>query len=224
MNQQKVNKIDITSAEFYRNAIFLWVNATSERPSDTIWITEIAGCLRKAYYDRVEPAKFEGAQSVLIFFGEALHSRLELVLNKLYGNIFRSEVEVDTFVEDGDNIFKITGRADLVAEEFDTVVEIKTCGEIPDQPLLPHKRQLQYYLNLTGFNTGVLLYIARDGAMRTFVMKRDPAYEEEMIQRAKALYYALKYRRLPKGERLPIFCNSCPYRLLKCMPRNGKQS
>jgi len=224
MTQQKPSRIDITSAEFYRNAIFLWVNATSERPRDTIWITEIAGCLRKAYYDRVEPAKFDGVQSVLIFFGEALHSRLEMVLNKLYGNIFRSEVEVETFVDDRNTMFRISGKADLVAEELDTVVEIKTCGEIPREPLLPHKRQLQYYLNLTGFNTGVLLYIARDSSMRTFIVKRDPAYEEEMIQRAKALYYALKYRRPPKGEKIPILCSSCPYRLTKCITRNGKQS
>ncbi len=211
---------DLISADFYRNAIFLWMNSgSSYRPPDEIWITEIAGCLRRAYLERVEPVKYEHKQCVVMFLGQAIHEKLARVLTNLYGEIFEVEVEARTVVDIDGELIRIVGRADIVCRRLNVVIEVKTCGEIPSRPYTIHVRQLQYYLNLLGINNGVLLYFSRDGDLRAFAIKRDRGYEEEMIQRARALYYCLKRGRPPRPEKIPFLCNTCPYRIMgKCKP------
>ena len=209
--------VDLSSSAFYEEVISRFVNSDVPRELNRISVTELVGCLRAAYFRRVRPARFTGPQVVRLFIGRAVHYALEKLINEHLGSS-RGEVkrELELNIE-GDKVY-VVGRADLIHfDEEEVIIEVKVTGQIPEEPYPEHKRQLQYYLALFGINKGVLLYIDRNGRLRTFTVTRDPRLLAEIVERARILYHALKTDKPPAPERNSS-CYFCPYKWM-CFKR-----
>ncbi len=214
--------VDLSSTAFYEEVISRFVNNELPREVNRISVTELVGCLRAAYLRRVRPARFTGPQVIRVFMGRAVHYALEKLINDYLGN---SHAEVKRELElniEGDKVYVI-GKADLIQlGEEGVIVEVKVTGQIPEQPYSNHKKQLQYYLALFDISKGVLLYIDRNGKLRTFTVNRDPRLLAEVISRARQLYLALKHNRLPEPERSNT-CYFCPYKWQCLKSREAKE-
>jgi len=206
--------VELTSAQFFEALINSYVN-DGEPPKDPgkVFVTELAGCLRVAYFRRFKPLRFEGPQAIKVFIGRAIHESLSKVLagSKEFRFIKR-ELRTEYPVKVGNEVVTVSGRVDVFAVSvYEVILEIKSVSEVPKEPYPDHVRQLKYYLALFNVDLGVLLYISRDGLLRTFVVRKDPKALKELEARARQLYYLLKYRKLPRPERGPQ-CYTCPYK------------
>lgn len=190
-------------------------NAGSQRPDDALWVTEVSGCLLRSFLQRLFPRPVEDVgQAARMLAGDALHRTvLPLVAKSVRG--CRGEVEREVVVPiDG---FDVRGRADLVLECGGEryVVELKTMYSKParlDEPMPPHVRQLQYYMNALGAPRGAVVYIdVQRGGVKAFELERDPGYMTELRSRARALWRALEALRPPRPERAPYNCHGCPF-------------
>jgi len=203
--------VDLSSSSFYEQIISRFINNEFPREINRISVTELVGCLRAAYYRRIKPLKFRGPQVVRLFIGRAVHYALEKLINE-YLSSSHGEVKRELELNIEGNKVYVVGKADLIhLGEEEVVIEVKVTGQVPEEPYPEHKKQLQYYLALFNISKGVLLYIDRNGRLRTFTVSRDPRLLAEVVERARQLYIALKHNKLPKPERSNT-CYFCPYK------------
>lgn len=106
----------------------------------------------------------QGASSQFYF---KIGSAFEKVVKAAFTNkglTFTDEMRVEDRL--APNTPSVSGRVDFVVEEGGelTLVELKSCGKLPDKPKPAHLAQLTTYLFLTGAPKGVLFYISRDVA------------------------------------------------------------
>lgn len=103
----------------------------------------------------------------------------------------RAEILIDqeTRISSYHTDLDISGRIDFVIRDraFSdslSLVELKTCGKLPDKPRPAHYAQLMTYLVLTGMPRGYVLYISRNVA----------GWNGELIQKAFLIEPTLKER------------------------------
>lgn len=197
---------------FYYKLITKFINSDYLiKNNNHLFIKELVTCLRQSYFRRVKPVKIEGIQAVKTFFGIALHHLIEELMVKEV-NYAKSEVRTELKIPLKDGELVVSGKADLiVVGDKEVIIEVKTVDSIPPKPRDHHVKQLKYYLALFGLDEGILLYFDRVGNINTYVVRKDSKVKQEIIARAKELYYALKHRKPPKPEKTPL-CNYCPYK------------
>jgi len=190
-----------------------------ESSPDRIHVTELTGCLRKAYLRRVSPVPLDFHQSLHMWRGRLLHS----TLLKHYE---QREVPLELPVGG----FAIAGRADAV--DGDRVVELKVTPSIHfiEKRGMPHPwhvRQLQFYMHCLGVSFGELYYLDLSRALRFPVNSSFPHREgaieleqtvEEMKTLASELHHALEIGEAPGAINVLEFgdggaeCPRCEYR------------
>ncbi len=168
-----------------------------------IHVTEASGCLRKAFYDRVAPAPALDVTNVVVTIGNGIHHQLQALL-------LRKGWEAEVSVKFRTKVIELVGHADLVAPDG-TVVEIKTVNEVPQEPYQPHVMQVNAYLNMLNSREGYIVYIGRDGKVRTFMVRSSKVLFHKLLKRAHHLHYSLINNEPPKPEKSPL-CSYCPYR------------
>lgn len=89
-------------------------------------------------------------------------SAFEDVVEKAFlnaGILLEREMRIESYHPE----LNVSGRIDFViaGETEPLLVELKTCGKLPEKPKAPHLAQLQVYLVLTGMEKGVVWYISR---------------------------------------------------------------
>ena len=95
-------------------------------------------------------------------------SLYETIVSKALGraNVY---LDAETRVEAYHKELPVSGRIDFTVrdpEDLDSLilVELKSCGKLPDKPRDGHLAQLMTYLTLTGIPKGVIWYISRSVA------------------------------------------------------------
>jgi len=174
--------------------------------SDVVYVTEVVQpCVRRAYFERLHPQ----SPSVATVVGEYLHTLLEEGLRALG---LRTEVGLALNLGD----FKLVGRADAVLEgedgDVEDVIEIKTVGKLPGEPLETHVAQLQVYMELLEAPAGTLLYLNRNtGGVKLFSVRPNPTALELAVMNARELWEALQDYVPPPPHR-GAWCALCPHR------------
>ena len=170
-----------------------------------IHVSEVVGCLRKAFYSRTRPLTVTPANALKILGGN-IHESLQEVLRR-YGY----ETEFRVAVSAGG--VKLVGHCDAYHPEKQHVLEFKTVGKLPERPYPEHVRQAQAYLTLTNSKKAYIIYIGRsDGKVKVFEVKPDKQVLRELIQRARELSHSLITREPPPPEPTHL-CNYCEYKL-----------
>ena len=170
--------------------------------SNIIHISEVSGCLRKAYFERKTLKPALDVKNVVATIGNGIHWQLQELLRN---EGWQSEVEVQYDLKK----FKLMGHIDLMKEK--TIIELKTTSKAPETPYKNHLRQVNAYLIMAKAKKAYLIYIGRNGIIKVFNIKFDKKIWRETIKRAFHLWYCLQENRPPKPE-FSGLCSFCEFK------------
>jgi len=157
----------------------------------TIHLHEVAQCLRRSYYDRVDPQEIERRG-----FNELLSG----LLRKLeYGS------EPKEFgIED----IKLKGQVDMIVD--DTILLFRPATTELENPLANDVLYLNACMWIYDKDDGIVVYISGDRKETTFSLTRNKKMFEEIIRRVRVLNDLLKEQKLPILEP-STECSECQY-------------
>ncbi len=157
----------------------------------TIHIHEVVRCLRRSYYDRVDPKNIERTG-----FNDLVSG---LLRNMQYG---AKSGEFD--LQD----LKLKGRPDMIID--DAVIIFRSANELPE---LPHADDV-LYLNACMFIfnkiDGVVIYLTGDRKEVSFSLSKNNKMFEEVVRRVRVLNDLLKEQKVPILEP-SVECMTCQY-------------
>lgn len=196
----------VTEVDIYRWLLEA-VKIRSRVPSgDTIHVSEVVGCLRRAYYLRTRAFQLSPANALKLL-GDGIHTAFQEVLRR---EGFETEFKVGIDLKD----FRLVGHVDAYHPERAEVLELKTVNQIPERPYDTHLKQAQIYRALASVKHAYIIYISRaDGKVRVFKVDGDRGVLGWAVGRAKALKEALTRGEPPKPEETRL-CNHCEFTLV----------
>ncbi len=170
---------------------------------DVLHVSEVTGCLRKAWFERRYARVEAHPRNIIYALGNGIHEALQKHLVKRGW-----QAEVECMLDLGD--FKLTGHADLFDPETGTLLELKTCSKLPEEPYRGHVMQANTYTYMLHASATYIVYIEKRGRVRVFRVNWSPSLWQELLKRARRLRKAIIENRPPRPERGPL-CEYCPY-------------
>ncbi len=157
----------------------------------TIHLQEVVQCLRRSYYDRVEPNEIERRG-----FNELLSG----LLRKLQYGSEPKEFAIDDI--------KLKGQVDMLVD--DSILLFRSAiGEL-ENPQANDVLYLNACMWIYDKVDGVIVYITGDRKETTFSLTRNKKMFEEVIRRVRVLHDLLKEQKTPILE--PSYdCSNCQY-------------
>jgi len=157
----------------------------------TIHLDEVVKCLRRSYYDRVEPKEIERTSFVDLVGG--------LLRSKGYGSK-TGEFEIDDL--------KLKGQTDMIID--DVVFVFRSAITLPENPIARDLLYLNACMWIFDKTEGVLVYLTGDGKETSFSLSRSKKMFEEVVRRARVLHDLLKEKKVPILEPSDE-CSTCQY-------------
>jgi len=177
--------------------------------NSVIHVSEVVGCLRRAYYYRKKFLSISPSNALKLL-GDSLHNAFQEVLRR---EGYEIEYEVGIQLPQ----FKLVGHIDAYHPEKLILLEFKTTNNIPEEPYETHLKQASIYKELVNAKYGYIVYISRnDGRVRVFKVNNSKGIIKWAVERAKQLYESLIRDEPPTGE--PNSCQWCEFRL-NCLKR-----
>ena len=171
----------------------------------TIHLHEVVQCLRRSYYDRIDP---QGIQR------KGFNELLSGLLRKLrYGSDLK-----DFDIED----IKLKGQIDMLIDDFIFLFRGGTTDL--ENPLANDVLYLNACMWIYDKSDGIIIYITEDRKEISFSISRNKKMFEEIIRRVRVLNDLLKEQKTPILEPSSE-CSNCQY-YERCFmkKKNAKQS
>jgi len=178
-------------------------------PHDTLWVTDIAQCLRKTYYQFKYPLKPEYRFKRSLIMGKAIHLWIEELLLK-HKSELGVDIEVEVPVEARIGGMVVRGYADIILDNV--LYEIKTVNHIPSKPYFEHQLQAGFYAYMLNLDKYCILYVSDYGST-VYCMETNRGILNVFRERVATLKRSLEEGKPPPRER-SVLCNYCPYRRL----------
>ena len=168
------------------------------KDTNTIYLHEATKCLRRSFYDRIDPLETEQTQ-----------------FNKVLGGLFRkmkSNATVGKYDLDGGLTLK--GQADMIKD--DVVLLFRSIDKFPENPLAVDMLYLNACMWLFDKIEGIIVYITPDGKEDSFVTNRNQKMFEEVVRRTKIFHDLLEKNNADQKAKPPIIepsldCLDCQY-------------
>jgi len=157
----------------------------------TIHLDEVVKCLRRSYYDRVEPKEIERTSFTDLVGG--------LLRSKGYGSK-TGEFEIDDL--------KLKGQTDMIVD--DVVFVIRSANTLPENPIARDLLYLNACMWIFDKTEGILVYLTGDGKETSFSLSRSKKMFEEVVRRARVLHDLLNEKKTPILEPSDE-CSTCQY-------------
>ena len=157
----------------------------------TIHIQEVVQCLRRSYFDRIDPMEIERRG-----FNELLSG----LLRKLEYGSEPKVFEIDQI--------KLKGQTDMLLDDI-VILFRSALGEL-DNPLANDVLFLNACLWIYDKPEGIIVYISGDRKETTFSLTRNKKMFEEVIRRVRVLNNLLKEQKAPILEP-STECSDCQY-------------
>ena len=157
----------------------------------TIHLDEVVKCLRRSYYDRVEPKEIERTSFTDLVVG--------LLRSKGYGSK-TGEFEIDDL--------KLKGQTDMIVD--DVVFVFRSANILPENPIARDLLYLNACMWIFDKTEGLLVYLTGDGKETSFSLSRSKKMFEEVVRRARVLHDLLKEKKAPILEPSDE-CSTCQY-------------
>ncbi|MFB5609714.1 MAG: Dna2/Cas4 domain-containing protein [Nitrosarchaeum sp.] len=157
----------------------------------TIHLKEVVQCLRRSYYDRVDPKEVER---------RGFNDLLSGLLRKLQYGSNPKEFAIDDI--------KLKGHADMIAD--DSIILFRPAKTILESPLANDLLYLNACMWIYDKTDGVIIYITGDREESMFSLTRDKKMFEEVIRRIRVLNDLLKEQKTPILEPSND-CTECQY-------------
>ena len=157
----------------------------------TIHLQEVVQCLRRSYFDRIDPEEIERRG-----FNELLSG----LLRKLqYGS--------DPKIFEIDDI-KLKGQVDMLVD--DSIILFRSAINELESPQANDILYLNACMWIYGKNDGVIVYISGDKKEITFSLTKNKKMFEEVVRRVRVLNDLLKEEKTPILEP-STECSECQY-------------
>ena len=157
----------------------------------TIHLKEVVQCLRRSYYDRIEPKEVER---------RGFNDLLSGLLRKLQYGSDPKEFVIDDI--------KLRGQADMIAD--DSIVLFRPANTMLETPQANDLLYLNACMWIYDKTDGVIIYITGDRDEIMFSLTRDKKMFEEIVRRVRVLNDLLKEQKTPILEP-STDCSSCQY-------------
>ena len=168
------------------------------KDTNTIYLHEATKCLRRSFYDRIDPLETEQTQ-----------------INKVLGGLFRkmkSNATVGKYDLDGGLTLK--GQADMIKD--DVVLLFRSIDKFPENPLPMDLLYVNACMWMFNQIEGVIVYITPDGKDDSFVTNRNQKMFEDVVRRTKVFHDLLEKNNADPKAKPPIIepsldCLDCQY-------------
>ena len=157
----------------------------------TIHLQEVVQCLRRSYYDRIEPTEVERRG-----FNELLSG----LLRKLQYGSEPKEFAIDDI--------KLKGQVDMLVD--DSILLFRSATDELESPQANDVLYLNACMWIYDKVDGVIVYITGDRKETTFSLTRNKKMFEEIIRRVRVLHDLLKEQKTPILEPSSD-CSNCQY-------------
>ena len=170
----------------------------------TIHLKEIVQCMRRSYYDRVDPKEIER---------RGFNDLLTGLLQKLQYGSEAKEFAVDDI--------KLRGKTDMLVD--DSIILFRPSLTAPESPLSSDLLYLNACLWIYDKRDGIIVYISGNREETSFSVTRNKKMFEEVVRRARVLNNLLTEKKVPILEP-SLDCNNCQY-YERCyiVKKNAKQ-
>ena len=161
------------------------------KDNKTIFIHEVVRCLRRSYFDRIDPIEVKRTSFNNLMTG--LLQKME------YGG-----------KEGGFSIEDITlkGKADMVVD--DAIIIFRSSLQVPESPFATDLLYLNACMWILNKNEGIVVYMTPDGKETSFSLAKEKKMFEEVVRRVRVLYDLLEEKKVPILEP-SVECSSCQY-------------
>ncbi|MGC8982974.1 MAG: CRISPR-associated protein Cas4 [Desulfurococcaceae archaeon] len=173
------------------------------RDPHIIYVTDLVQCTHKFHARKHYP------ELALVFepsavLGSIAHMGLGRLLEE---RGFKVEVEVSKSITLRGENYTVKGRVDAVDEAGKVVVEVKTARAAVGLPKEHHVKQLNIYLNMLGYEEGILVYITPSRIVEYSVSREPLDLEQEVVE-------LLENKHHPRYNwecKYCVFSKLCPY-------------
>ena len=157
----------------------------------TINLQEVVQCLRRSYFDRIDPVEIERRG-----FNELLSG----LLRKLEYGSDPQEFEIDDI--------RLKGQTDMLVD--DVIMLFRPAQNELDNPIANDVLYLNACLWIYDKTEGIIVYITGDRKETTFSLSRNNKMFEEVVRRVRVLNDLLKKQKAPILEP-STECSECQY-------------
>ena len=157
----------------------------------TIHLKEVVQCLRRSYYDRLEPEEIERRG-----FNELLSG----LLRKLQYGSKPKDFAIDDI--------KLKGQVDMLVD--DSILLFRAALDELESPQANDVLYLNACMWIYGKEDGIIVYITGDRKETTFSLTRNKKMFEEVVRRVRVLNDLLKEQKTPILEP-STECSDCQY-------------
>jgi len=157
----------------------------------TIHLKEVVQCLRRSYYDRIDPKEVER---------RGFNDLLSGLLRKLQYGSDPKEFAIDDI--------KLRGQADMLVD--DSIILFRPTHSTPESPLANDLLYLNACMWIYDKVDGMIVYISGDREESSFSLTRDKKMFEEIVRRVRVLNDLLKEQKTPILEP-SMDCMDCQY-------------
>ena len=161
------------------------------KDTKTIHLQEVVRCLRRSYYDRVDPLEPERTS-----------------FNNLVGGLLRKMQYGSKLGEYAIDDIKLKGQPDMMVD--DVIIIFRTTASLPEIPLSSDVLYLNACLWIFNKNDGIIVYISGDGNESTFSFTKEKKMFEDTVRRVRVLISLLEEKKVPILEPSEE-CSSCQY-------------
>ena len=175
-------------------------------PNDinTIHLHEVVRCLRRSYFDRVEPKEVDRRGFTDLVSG--------LLRSMKYGSK-SGEFKMEDI--------GINGQADMIVD--DAVIIFRSANGLPENPIARDLLYLNTCLWIFDKMDGILIYITGDRQETSFTLSRSKKMFEEVARRIRIFNDLLKEKKVPILEPSDE-CSNCQYYEKCYLPQKISQS
>jgi len=175
-------------------------------PNDikTIHLHEVIRCLRRSYFDRVEPKEVDRRGFTDLVSG--------LLRNMKYGSK-SGELKMEDI--------GIKGQADMIVD--DAVIIFRSANRLPENPIARDLLYLNTCLWIFDKMDGIIIYITNERQETSFSLSRNKKMFEEVARRIRIFNNLLKEKKVPILEPSDE-CSNCQYYEKCYIPLKTSQS
>lgn len=157
----------------------------------TIHLKEVVQCLRRSYYDRIDPKEVER---------RGFNDLLSGLLRKLQYGSEPKEYQIEDL--------KLKGQADMIVD--DSIILFRPTLTTPEAPKAGDLLYLNACMWIYDKKDGMIVYISGDREESSFSLIRDKKMFEEVVRRLRVLNDLLKEQKTPILEP-SVECTECQY-------------
>ena len=157
----------------------------------TIHLKEVVQCIRRSYYDRIDPKEVER---------RGFNDLLSGLLRKLQYGSDPKEFAIDDI--------RLRGHADMLVD--DSIIVFRPTHSTPESPLANDLLYLNACMWIYDKVDGMIVYISGDREESSFSLTRDKKMFEEIVRRVRVLNDLLKEQKTPILEP-SMDCMDCQY-------------